>query len=326
MHWNHLIHLRPRPDGLHIGQGHTQLATRADGTLDGGPDRGLFVHQTRVLSTWRYVIDDAQPVPVAVSSVEQDCALGYYVHVVGKLRPDAARVTSAKDVVELKVARFVGDGLRERIVLENFARERVRLTFQIVVDADFADMKETKSKRKQTGRLERDFARVDDGVFELDFDYHAEHNWEHQGRSGHAEIDRGLTLRIASQTPPDYDRGRLTFSVDLKPHERWTADLGFRPRIDGEVFEPPAEPVDFETASADRWGRFRRAYEANSGRVETLGPNTLPYVVQHAVDRARLDLRALCMEPPAPEGRGWVPSAGVPIYTNLFGRDPLTAA
>ena len=61
-----------------VSQGRTVLITDPDGFFDGGAERGLFVHQTRMLSRYRWLIEGERPQPVALSSVAQHSWLGYY--------------------------------------------------------------------------------------------------------------------------------------------------------------------------------------------------------------------------------------------------------
>jgi hypothetical protein len=63
---------------MYISQDRTVLATRRDGFICDGAEHGLFVHETRLLSRYRYLIDDRLPQPVALSNVEQHTWLGYY--------------------------------------------------------------------------------------------------------------------------------------------------------------------------------------------------------------------------------------------------------
>src|SRR5688572_14877613 len=76
---NALVRLRPRMDTLYISQNRTVLATDRDGFIRKGPDHGLIVHETRLLSHYQYAIDGKVPYPVALSNVEQHSWLGYYI-------------------------------------------------------------------------------------------------------------------------------------------------------------------------------------------------------------------------------------------------------
>jgi hypothetical protein len=73
-----LIRLRPRSETIYVSQSRTVLATERDGLVAGG-EHGLFVHETRLLSRYRYLIDGRPPHPVALSNVQQHTWLGYYI-------------------------------------------------------------------------------------------------------------------------------------------------------------------------------------------------------------------------------------------------------
>jgi hypothetical protein len=52
-----LVRLSVRPDTIYVSSGRTVLATKLDGFLDGGADQGLFVHETRLVSRYRWSIE-----------------------------------------------------------------------------------------------------------------------------------------------------------------------------------------------------------------------------------------------------------------------------
>src|SRR3954469_23009705 len=74
-----LVRLRPRADTLHVSHSNTVLATGRDGFVHKGSAHGLFVHETRLLSQYQYLIEGHAPHPVALSNVEQHTWLGYYI-------------------------------------------------------------------------------------------------------------------------------------------------------------------------------------------------------------------------------------------------------
>lgn len=74
-----LMRLRPRHDLNYVSRNHTVLATDLDGFVRPGPERGLFFHETRLLSRYRYLINGAPPKAVALANVEQHSWLGYYI-------------------------------------------------------------------------------------------------------------------------------------------------------------------------------------------------------------------------------------------------------
>ena len=75
-----LVALRPSGDRIHLYRNHTVLSTGLDGWVRGG-EQGLFVHEARVLSEYRYLINQDEPRPAGVSAVTAHSSLGYYAAV-----------------------------------------------------------------------------------------------------------------------------------------------------------------------------------------------------------------------------------------------------
>jgi glycogen debranching enzyme len=207
-----LIRIRPRPGTTFISRGRCMMATGIDGTVDGTsdahPDHGFFVHETRVLSRWRYTIDGQTPWPNASSCVRQNQWLGYFVIAapgvpLGEVDSGSGQIPAASQkTLELRVTRTLGDlhddALHEEIALTNYASAETSFVFAIEMDADFADQAETRA-RQQFGEIVR---RVDDDALTLEY------------TSG--TFRRAVTIRPA----------KLQFAITLAPKETW------RTRID----------------------------------------------------------------------------------------------
>ena len=109
-----LVQLSPRPDTFAVSQGRTVLTTERDGFINDGPECGLFVYQTRLLSLYRYLINGEPWRPVALSNVEQHTWLGYYVALPPGVREERDHGSGQMEVVsqqtiELRLSRFVGE-------------------------------------------------------------------------------------------------------------------------------------------------------------------------------------------------------------------------
>src|SRR6185437_15765967 len=124
-----LTRLRPRPKTLHVSQGRSVLETDVDGLIPPDSAYGFFVHETRLLSRYQYVIDDIAPQPVAVSKVRDHSFLGYYA----VLPPDRERTQRdagsgemeevSQQTIELRVSRYIGGGLHEDLDVTNFTQQ-----------------------------------------------------------------------------------------------------------------------------------------------------------------------------------------------------------
>jgi hypothetical protein len=83
-------------------------------TGDIHPDQphGLFFRDTRLLSRWQLLVDDAPPQPLAMMEAEP-----FATTFVARARPRAGRADST---LLVQRHRYVGDGMREDLVLRNF--------------------------------------------------------------------------------------------------------------------------------------------------------------------------------------------------------------
>jgi hypothetical protein len=209
----HLVRLRTRADTLYVSQNRTVLATRRDGFIDGEPDHGFFAHSTRLLSKYEYLLNGRPPFPNGLSNVEQHSWLGYYVapapDAVDNFGTQGPGGATAQHTIELRLSRFVSDGLHEDVDVTNFTQRPARVTLELHVDADFADTAETKGERFQRGTVRRKW-RSDEDLSTLTFSYEVEHKYSHQGNVGAAHLRRGVTLRFENGTsPPHYGRGKV---------------------------------------------------------------------------------------------------------------------
>lgn len=329
-----LVRIRPRP-GTYISRGRSVLATTPAGLVEGGPDEGFFVHETRLLSWWRYSIDGQAPPPNAVSSVRQHHWAGYFVAAApGVTPPDedtgSGQVPAAsQNTLELQVTRVVDDGLHEDVDLTNYTSERTSFAFAIELDADFADPAETRQRVQQGTRTTRRAGAT------LAFDYQAEHG-------GHT-LHRSVAVEIANaSSPPLFEEGRIRFDVSLAPKERWHACIRVAAVIEGQRFDSPREcyaadaPHDevvrsyFQETTKVEGLTARRSGEAAGDTVFPGAPGSQPGVpdltadVTAALDQARSDLAALRLFDLDRGEHGWTVAAGLPLYIALFGRDTLT--
>ncbi|KYF91400.1 amylo-alpha-1,6-glucosidase [Sorangium cellulosum] len=313
-----LARLRPRAGSLYISQNRTVLCMRPDGSIAPEPHTGLFVRNTRLLSLYRYLIDGRPPQPVALSAVEQDSWLGYYI----APRPEGG--DAAPRTVELRLSRFVGDGFHEDIDVASFTQERVRFTLALEIDADFADAAETDGPRLQRGDARWTLDPAEHGC-ELRCDYRAEHRYEHPGESGVARFHAGVVVRAhGADSPPSCAGREIRFSIDLEPHGTWHGCVDVIALIHGEPLPLLAGCRSFfGTRHARDVARGTFHHRATSFSVP--GAGTLSQMVFSVLDRAKRDLDALRMYEFDQDERSWTVAAGLPVYIGLFGRDPLAA-
>ncbi|MBD0372716.1 MAG: amylo-alpha-1,6-glucosidase [Pyrinomonadaceae bacterium] len=327
---DYLVRLRTRPNTLYISQNQSVLATDSDGFISDGADHGLFVHQTRLLSLYRYLINDRPWRPVALSNVEQHTWLGYYIALPPGINEERDPGSGQMEVIsqqtlELRLSRYVGDGFHEDVDITNFTQQRTVFTLTLEVDADFADIDETKGYRQQKGDNKREWLEAG-GVWELRFDYRVEHTYHNQEGTGTKRLHRGLVLRVENAaSTPSYGDKRISFDVELGPKGKWHACINLIPYIDGKSLQPLYSCRSFAGTNSE-YDRRRKIFLSEATQFTAPQSETLTPVVVGALEQAKRDLVALRLYNLDQGERAWTLCAGLPVFVALFGRDSLTAA
>jgi len=221
-----LIRIRPRPSTIYISRGRCVLATTVDGEIEGHPDHGFFVDETRVLSRWRYTIDGEAPSPNASSCVRQNHWLGYFVIAapgvpLAEIDSGSGQVPAAsQNTLELLVTRTIDDALHEEIALTNYTSAETSFVFAIEMEADFADQAETRA-RQQFGTI---VERIEDDALTLEY------------TSG--TLKRSVIIRPA----------KLRFDITLAPKQTWQTQIDVTPSwLEPTTHEVLDEWTSFET-------------------------------------------------------------------------------
>jgi glycogen debranching enzyme len=319
-----LIELRLRAGDVQLSRGRTVFLAPVNGIVLDQPYHGLFVYQTRVLGRYRWLMNGREPEFSCGSNIEQHSWMGYYIQA-----PENWRETSASDpnplqqTIELRLKRFVGEGMVEEVQLTNYTQISTSLDLELEFQPQFVSREEAAGERKQHGKLTRRWHEAGPGIWQLDLDYGALHHYEHQGSVGDAELHRGLILHIEHATSkPRYCGDRIRFDVALEPHATWRCCLSWIATVDRERLPLSEECTQ---RSLDEYRRRRTSYLSATTSFECNQDHNLETVVSCAAERARLDLAALQLFDLGKKGEVAV-AAGVPTYMGVFGRDLLASA
>ncbi len=292
-----LAWIRARPLTLWAQQGYSILATNLNGEVDGQNAHGFFERNTRYLSRYTWMVNGQALEPVTVQPVTHHTLMGYYRVAASDLVP--------KNVVDVQVARMVGQGLHEDISIANYADTALSLTLELMIDADFADVMElTGGQRKQCGEVVQHWEAESRT---LRFDYYIE------------DLHHGLLLQCQNGSAPSYETGRLTWELVLSPQEKWQACLAAKPVFCGEVLEPLYGCHQLRPSSER--DHLQTEWLIKATRVECSSP-----MVQGAYDMAKADLAMMRLWEEDSGEDAWIPAAGLPLYIGVFGRDILTAS
>jgi glycogen debranching enzyme len=310
---------------LHVTMaGFTVLSSTSTGDIDcEDPQRpeqatsGLFDRDCRVLSRRVLTIDGARLTHGVAHAVPPRRET---VRALAKLpKGDARGPALPEDALGVTLERRVGRGLLERIVVENHSMVAHAFTLRLEIAADFRDTMElTQAPRAVpvvTGtplaahrtpaalRIDGAFARVDGGT-------------HHRALVVHV---------IEADAPVTVSADALTFQVALAPRARFHALLAFVTEEDGAL----RDPRDAATLAHDRaHATWRATHAAIEARALVAHDGERAHTIARAWDTAASDLSTLRLEAAGTAGDDgrFIPQAGAPHYTGLFGRDTLTAA
>jgi glycogen debranching enzyme len=290
--------------------------------MDAAAAHGLFVHETRMLSHYRLLINGRPPTPSALSNVEQHSWLGYYLVAAPNASSTSDRGSGhlqneSQQSLEIRISRIIHEGLHEDIDITNFSQQDTSFRLEVEVAADFADLAETIGERQQFGEIERRWRDTPEG-HTLELTYRASHTYHQQGESGSAHLERAITIDFRHPAP-DAERTDtgVRFSISLAPQEQWHMCIVFSPMVDGrELTAPPA---------CHAFAASPPTLEEPLPQFSGQGTDTLTNVVIGALEQGRYDLQALRLHDLDHGTAAWTMAAGLPMYVALFGRDTLTA-
>lgn len=233
---------------------------------------------------------------------------------------NAGTATSAGTIesgqVHLRLDRTIYQGLHEDYDLTNYSASPIELDLEIRIEGDYADLFDVKEGRLlRRGSLESAW---DAGERTLTTHYR------------NLDFERGLRIDVRRQSSePRFANGLLSFRIQLGPKEGWHTCLLWSPLGVDEQAQGPTDVchalLTGHADLAERRGEWRR----RATRIRTSDP-AVDAVLARAID----DLGALRMQrhdQVAAAGvvedvHVMVPSAGIPWFVSLFGRDALVVS
>jgi glycogen debranching enzyme len=262
-----------------------------------GNSEGLYHLDTRILSQFQLLLEDARP--LLLSSMTQDDNAVFSADL---SNPDLLLdgvVALRREQLHLNRTKFVWEGnCYERLLLRNFSDRplQVRLTFRFA--ADFADL----------------------------FEVRGEHRARHGQCFANVESGQGVLLRYMGL---DHIERATRLLFDPAPKSLTTARAGYELLLEADetrrIFLRYGVPV----VAAEEWnGRVfyrqmrnaRRALRDSSARAASVDSSNS--VFNEIVRRSVSDLYMLITDTPY----GHYPYAGTPWFSTAFGRDALITA
>jgi glycogen debranching enzyme len=302
------------PSTVTINRDDRVLVCQPDGRLDPAAEQGFFARDTRFVSGWELLINGRPPLLLNSSSIEFYSARFEFTN--DALLDDAGPL--ARHSLSIRVDRTVAGGVHEDLDITNYGRRSARLTIELAIDSDFADLFDVRSGQLvRRGSLNARWFR---SRRELRTTY------------TNRDFRRDLILAVdRADSPPQFANGRLIFVAVIPPKGTWHTCVRWLP-LTGSARRPTTLPCHMlvmpstEPLEAAARAAGTSVTEAAPVHLPTVGLETANRSVSRAWDQAVRDLESLRLEDPA-FGRGvFIPAAGVPWYVTLFGRDSLVVS
>ena len=259
---------------------------------------GLYAFDTRFLSRLELRINGERPLLLSSGRVE------YYSAAFYLRNPPAGELP--QDSISIARHRFVGEGMQDRVRVENQSMEEVGFELTLEIGSDFADIFAVKNYDFSLGdpltaqplpELVEVRYEEEENQFVLEDDSYPARTQVILSERGHVEPDK------------------VRYWVELEPRAAWEVEVEVVPSLDTEVVRP--------RVAHRRFGEERERIEASltawNLRVPKLRASWAD--LDRAYPRSVSDLASLRLR--GGNGLGNLPAAGMPWFMTVFGRDTL---
>jgi glycogen debranching enzyme len=270
-------------------EGATFCICGPSGDIRPGAEQGLFLRDTRFLSHFALTVDGLE-----LEALATHCPAPYAGTFIARRPPRAGTADSTLLVVR---RRYVGNGMREDIVVRNLGRETAGVLLVLAVDADFAGLFEVKEGKARRRDAIESSANASD--LSMSYQYGAD----------------SRAVRVSGDAQARALPGQIAWQLVVEPRVEAAVSVQVIPAQDGVEFLPryaPGQPIE-TSQPATRHEAWRQAAPLVSTPEERLSS---------LLATSAEDIGALRMFDPDHPDRVVV-AAGVPWFMTLFGRDSL---
>jgi glycogen debranching enzyme len=270
---------------------------RGDVGAEPGSSEGLYHRDTRILSQFKLLLEDARP--LLLSSMTQDDNAIFSADL---SNPDLlvnGQIVLRHEQIHLQRLKFIWEGAcYERLLIRNFSDRAWRLRVALQFGADFADLFEVRGERR-TGRGNSSAIRHGDHRAALHY-------------MGLDKIERITTLDF-DPAPQTLTTERAEFDTTLNAHQ--VRRIFIRAGI------PDADTVRWSgRVFYQRMRAARHGLRQSSARAASVDSSNS--VFNEIARRAVSDLYMLISD----TAQGPYPYAGTPWFSTPFGRDGIITA
>jgi glycogen debranching enzyme len=282
-----------------LKQGDTFLVADAYGDVTGDGD-GLFHNDTRLLSSYRLLMDGRQPTLLS-SAVSQDNAF-FTANLTNHPLPPLGETSMPQGVIHVERRRFLwANRIFERIMLSNYSDVAARVPLTLAYGADFRDMFEVRGQSR-VRRGQTTLGAVGARAVEL----------RYQGLDA---VWRSVVLSF-SEAPLRIDAHTADFELRLAGGARHEMFIEVAMAVDTDLEAAAPDRARFRDAAAHA-RKSLRGHRRRGARLRVSGR-----LFQAWIDKSEADLALLTTELPT----GPYPYAGIPWFSTPFGRDAVVTA
>jgi glycogen debranching enzyme len=285
---------------LTILEGSTFCLCDERGDIDGSDSsQGFFTEDTRFLSLLKLRMNGERPLALSHGKVEYFSAAFYLRNpLAGDLK---------QDEVSIVRERFVGEGMQDRLIVENRGMRPVGFDLELEVGSDFADIYAVK---------DHDFA-LGDPMRAEPLPRPVAPRFDAENVQFLLEDDTGFQGRtqVIMSRPGERIDGKIRYRIELEPRDRWDLRIDVVPVLDGSELVPTL----VERRFGEELARVRDSLSAWQLRVPQIRASWDD--LSHAFAQSVSDLASLRMR--GGDGVGKLPAAGMPWFMTVFGRDTI---
>ena len=264
---------------------------------------GFFSEDVRFLSSLQLTVDGERPLLLSSGKVEYFSAAFY------SRNPTTTGL--AQDTLLISRERFVGNGLQDRVVVQNESTERVAFVVALAVAADFADLFTVKDRDFAFGSPDRARPLPPPVEPELEAPQHLTF----------VDPDWAESTHVFFSQAGEVEGGTIRWRVELDPRDEWSVSIGVTPStVSGDGVHP--EWPDVEDRFGEELAHVQESLASWQLRLPQLRASWEP--LHRAFHQSVADLASLRLR--SDGGMGKLPAAGMPWFMTVFGRDTIIAS
>ena len=301
------------PPTVTINRDDRVVVCQPDGRIDGAEEQGFFARDTRFISGYDFSINGVRPTLLNSSAVEFFSSRFEFTN------PDLIDEDGVipRHTVSLRLDRTVSGGVHEDYDIINYSRRPIRITLEISITSDFADIFDVKARRLvRRGEINTQWSSARRSL-----------RTTYRNRT----FRRDLLIQVdKADSRPQFANGRLVFVATIEPKGVWhtclrwiplTQSGRYPPTLDcsalttrPQAIAPPLPGVRHRCAERNRGPHLATFCARHGGapargpavRTRRVHPGRRRPVVRHAVRprlAGRLDAGHLAASPSSPPAR-----------------------